>query len=1034
MGLSDIAVRRRIAMLMLTLVVALFGIIAVTRLGLDFFPEMEYPLVSVVTSYGQASPEEVEEHITKPLETVVATVTNVKSVKSISREGLSVIMVEFNWGTDLDFAAQDVREKIALVEQWLPEDADKPSVFKFNMADMPIMVYACVGMENTQVLRDFLDDNVAPRLERLEGVASVFVLGGLQKEIQVVLHRDRLEAHSVSIQQVIQALRGANLNLSGGHIVRGTSEHALRVTGKFKSLSEIEDTVVSVSEGGVVRVRDVADVYLGYKERRSLTRANREESVMMAVMKQSGENTATVTDKVKAEVETMYKEGYIPESVKMYPVMDQGHIIHKITSHSMENALVGALLATLLLFVFLLNWRPTFAIAVAIPLSVLATFFALWLAGYTLNMVTILGLALCVGMMVDCSIVVIENIFRHLEEGKNRFDAARIGTKEVMLAVTASTFTNMAVFVPLLTVPGITAQLARPLAVTVCIGIFMSLVVSITLVPAIAATLFRRGKGKHYVTAGRLFSRVREAYKRALRKALANRWKVIGGALLLFCLAIFVASQLGMTFIPKSDIPMLVMEVRMPVGTPLEETDALVRRIEDVALAQKEAKYVMAMVGRSEMGKQDVGLGFAPADVYEADVMIRLVDKEERERSADEIKEAIREAIPESNAKIKFMDISTAMLAVGAEAPIEIKVLGKDINALERICKEIYRRTKNVEGFVDVDHSFREGRPEITIRPDRERAEQIGIPVFLIGDAVTAAVEGKVASIYRVGGEEIDIRVRLAEEDRDTIEDIKSLPLVSVAGGMLIKLEQVADVGTGRGTEKILREEQMRKGMVTGDTLGRDLGSIVEDIKRIVADLEEPGYLIEFGGSYELMQETFYWLSIALIISVILIYMIMAAQFESFSHPLIVMFTVPLGIIGAVFGLAVLGAEVSVVAMLGAVVLAGIVVNNAIVMIDFVNRLRKEGMEKHEALVEGASVRLRPILITSLTTILGMIPLALSRTQGHEMRNPFGAAVAGGLLFAMVLTLFVIPCIYSVIDRISFKISKKAKELFHGDE
>lgn len=1034
MGIADVAVRRRVTMLMLSLVVALFGLIALTRLGLDFFPELEYPMVSVVTTYGQAASEEVEEHITKHIEEMVATVKNVKSVRSFSSEGLSVVQVEFNWGTNLDFAAQDIREKIGLIEEYLPEEADKPLVVKFNPADMPILVYACTGMENTQVLRDFLDDVVKPRLERLEGVASAVVMGGLEKEIEVRLHRDRLEAHGVSLNQVINALRGANLNLSGGHIIRGATEYTIRVVGKFQSLEQIRNTVVGFGRMGCVRVRDVGDVILGYKEQRDLMRCNRQPGVVLIIMKQSGANTASVSDRVKAEVDRMYEEGYLPQDVKMYPVMDQGHVIHRITGNAMSNAIVGAILAIILLYIFLLNWRPTFAIAVAIPLSVLATFFILWAMGYTLNMVTIMGLALCVGMMVDCSVVVIENIFRHLEAGKGRFEASRIGTNEVILAITASTFTNMAVFLPLLIVPGITAQLARPLAVTVCVGLLMSLVVSITLVPAIAATLFRQEKGKSYVTAGRIFTKIRETYKKILRKVLANRWKVIFATFFLFCLSLFVASRLGTTFLPESDIPVLIANVRFPVGTPLKVTDGFVRKFEDVVLAQPEVKYVGVMIGRSRVGKHDVAMGWGATDVHEAMLFIRLVDKEERERTAFQIREAIRSALPRSDAKITFRDMRTAMLQMGTETEVEIKVLGKDLSTIERLCKEIHRRIEPIEGLVDVDHTFREGKPEIVIRPRREKAEELGLAVSLIADAVTAAAEGKVATIFRGGSEEIGVRVRLAPEDRDTIEKIAALPVASFAG-RLLHLGQVADIAIGRGPTKILRENQIREGKVLGATHKRDLGSVMADIKKVIAGMEKPaGYFIEYGGSYELMQETFFWLSIAFLISVLLVYMVMAAQFESFSHPFVVMFTVPMGIIGAVFGLAIVGGEISMIAMLGVVVLAGIVVNNAIVMIDFVNQMKARGMERYEALIEGAALRLRPILITSLTTILGMVPMALSRTQGHEIRNPFGAAVAGGLLFGMVLTLFVIPCIYSVVDHISSKVTQKARKILHGSE
>jgi len=1036
MGLADVAVKRRVAMLMLTLVVALFGGIAFMDIGLDFFPELEYPLVSIITTYGASSSEEVEEYVTRPIETVVSTVSGAKSVKSTSSEGVSVVMVEFTRGTNLDFAAQDVRDKIAQVEEFLPSGIGKPLVVKFNIADMPVLVYGCTGLENTKVLRDFIDDVVRPRIERIEGVASAFVLGGLEEEIQVALHRDRLEAYNVSVQQVLQAISAANANLSGGHIEKGVTEYTIRVPALYDSLDEIKNTVIAVGQSGTVRLRDVADVTLGYKEMRSIHRANKENAVMFAIMKQSGGNTATVTDRVKAEIDRMYKEKYIPDTVKLLPVLDQGDIIHRVTSYTMDNAISGAVLAIVILYLFLLNWRPTFAIAVSIPLSVLATFLALWLFGYTLNMVTLAGLALCVGMMVDCSVVVIENIFRHLEEGKDRFTAAAVGTKEVLLAITASMFTNMAVFVPLVMVSGITAQLARPLAVTICIGLIMSLMVSVTLVPAIAATFFRSGVGggKGYKTAGRIFGKVRDAYKRALIFVLAHRWKFIGGVVLLFAFSLFVATRLGTTFMPKSDTPFLIMQVRMPVGTPLEETDALLCKIEDIMLSQEEIKCVMVMAGRSTTGARDYASGFGATDVHEGTVFARLKHVEERKRSAEEVKEAIRRQLPKTNGRIIFVDTSTMMLSLGVEAPVEIKVFGKDIAVIERITKEIFEKVQSVKGLVDIDHTFRQGKPELLIKLKRERAEESGLPVALVADVVKTLAEGKVATTFRKGGEEIDIRVRMAEDDRKTIDDIKALPVASLAG-TLLRLDQVAQVDTGYGPVKILREERNKKGMVTGDIKDRDMGSVIADIQNIVDRIEKPsGYFVTYGGTYQTMLETFRSLLFAFVISIIIIYMIMAAQFESFSHPFVIMFTVPFGLIGAIFALALIGAEISTPAFLGIVIMAGIVVNNAIVMIDFVTQLRAKGVEKHQALVEGAALRLRPILITSLTTILGMAPLAFSKTQGHEMRNPIGASVAGGLLFAMILTLFVIPCIYSIVDSVSFRLTRKAKEVLHGNE
>ena len=1021
MTLPEFSVKRKITILMMILIIVLFGSIAFSRLGLDMMPELEYPAVSVVTTYEGVSSEDIENLITKPIEGVVSSIKNVKNVSSTSQEGVSAVVVEFEWGVTLDFAAQDVREKLSWITDYLPDDADSPLVVKFNTSDYPILYYGVTGMEDTRTLRKYLIDNIKPRLERLEGVASVYVMGGLEREINVFVDRDKLGAFNISMGQVIDRLARENVNVSGGHVDKRNMEYLVRTMGEYKDIEAIRNTVVAMHGSTSVYVRDVATVTDTFKEIRNYGRTNKKPSIIMMVMKQSGKNTVTVIDGVKETLHDL--EGRIPADIVFYPVMDQGRLIKRITRNTGSNAVAGAILAIIMVFAFLWNWRPTVTIGLAVPLSLVTTAIGIYAFDYTLNIMTLGGMALGVGMLVDNAVVVIENTFRHLEEGKGRAEAAIVGAQEVGMAITASTVTTISVFLPMALAGGIAGRLARPMAVTITLALLASLFVALTIVPMLSSVFFRIKANNNATKRGthRLFAGVRTVYAALLRRALQHRLLVIALTVLLLVTSMSAIPLIGTEFMPKGDFPILALKAELPVGTSLDETNEIIRRVENTILDQPETIFLASFIGLSRESKFDIAWGTGAADVNEALIYARLADKEMRVRPAEEIRDQIRQRIPRiEGAKFDFYDMGQMMMGstAGSNSPLAIKVFGKDLQVLKSITDGFARKIGTVEGLRDIDTTLKLGKPELQIRVDREKASRVGLTVGHIAETVKAAMLGVVSTKYRIGGDEYNIRVRFRDFDRQSVEDVRNITVVTPAGGRL-PLYQVAQIVPEKGPVKISREDQERKVTVTANTLGRDIGSIVADIKEIESTITIPeGYFIEYGGTYKDMKSAFSSLFWALIVSVVLIYMVMAAQFESLRHPLVIMFTGPLSFIGVVFGLFAFQKTLSVPAFMGVIILAGVVVNNGIVMIDYINRLRKGGVKAFDAVVEGASVRLRPILITSFTTIFGMLPMALSQTQGSELRSPMAIAVAAGLIFSTLLTLFVIPVVYSIFDRI----------------
>jgi HAE1 family hydrophobic/amphiphilic exporter-1 len=1026
MKIPEFSVNRRVTTAMLAMILVVLGFIAFTSLGLDFFPDIEFPTVSVVTTYSGASSEDIENTITRPLEQIINTISRVKEVDSMTTEGASVIMVEFEWGTNLDFGAQDIRDQIGLYRNFIPEDASDPLVVKFNLGQMPIIFGGITADRPTLELKEIIEDEVAPRLERIDGVAAAQVFSMDTREILVAVDKAALESRNISLDQILMALSMENLNLPAGRVTERHSEYLLRTMGEFKKLDDIRNTIIgSTQTDRPIYLTDVAEVRDTLKDTSLISRTQGEKAVFYFISKRSGANTVTTAQAVNRELDRILPT--LPPDVIFHPFMDQADMIQSVVRRTGNNALVGGILAIFFIFVFLRNWRPTLTIALAIPLSVITTFIAFYLAGYTINLLTLGGLALGIGMLVDNAVVVIENIFRHMEEGKKREEAAKKGASEVGMAITASTLTTIAVFFPMVFAQGITGRLTRGLALAIAFSLLASLFVALTVVPMVASVLFKannrlnnEGKTQRKIQ----FEKARSFYRRILQWTLQHRALVLGGTLGLLVLSFAIVPFLGTEFMPAMDREMIMLQVKMPVGTSLEETNRVVTMVEKLMAQEPEVVNVSVQVGsQAEENPADMAGGMSTTGSHEGLLWVGLTPLRERALSDVEVMEKIRSKLPQlKDVKFEALDIGQAMMG-GATAPVEIKIFGKEIGILKQIGDNIVDRIRDVEGLRDVTHSLAEGKPEYHISIDRERASRMGLKVSQVGNSIQAATLGKVATRFREGNEEIDIRVRLEEKFRDSMEDIKNIPIMTPLNTM-VSLGEVATITQREGPIRINRENQARVITVSGNIAGRDLGSVVRDIRARIADVESglpAGYFTEFGGQYEQMQEAFIIMAGAFALATLLVYMIMASQFESFRHPFVIMFTIPLGIIGVILALLVSGKPVSLPVLIGFIMLGGIAVNNGIVMVDYINQLKRRGEEKKEAILQACAVRLRPVLITAFTTILGMMPMALSVSEGAEMRAPMAVTVVGGLVATTLLTLFVIPIIYSLFDRVKFK-------------
>ncbi|MFO7611608.1 MAG: efflux RND transporter permease subunit [Clostridia bacterium] len=1023
MNLSRFSVNRPITALMMTFVIILLGVVALTNLQMDLFPDINLPYAIVSTSYSGAGPEEVENIVTRTIETAMATVSNIKTISSTSGDGSSLVILEFNQDTDMDVVMLEMRERLDMISPYLPDGVSSPMLIKFDMNLIPMMGYS-VSYDDSDMWATtrWAEDVLKPRLEKIDGVASVSISGGIEKEIRITPDKAKMESLGISEQMLSQMITANNLNLPGGKITDGSTEYSVRTLGAFQSLDDLKSvSFFSRTLMKPVELKDFAEVTYDNINTRTYSRVNGRDSITISLQKQSDYNTVEVAGRVKDEI-SLIEEEYTGASLVL--TLDQSQYTKLMVNNVGLNGLIGAILAVIILFVFLKDIRATFIIGVAIPISLLAAFILIYFAGITLNIVSMGGLALGIGMLVDNSIVVIENIYRLRTQGLGMKKAAIKGASTIAGAITASTLTTVSVFLPVVFISGFTADIFREMALTVSISLLASLFIALTLVPMIASKTLRADKSKHH----QVISALTRFYSGALGWSLKRRALVLVIALLVFGGSVYGVLGMGMEYFPESDQGQLSVSVELPKGSDYKDTVAIVSEIEEILQSYEEVNITSASV-LSKGGAFGFGGSGGGADTGTLTVV--LVPKADRSMSTSEFADDLRNRLKGvEGANIFVSAIDNPGMAMLGGSSVTVEIQGDDLMELDAMAEDIKRIFDETEGISESETSLDSSAPEVAILPVESKMAMGGITTYQLANAVSNSLQGLGVTSVRLDNNDVTVRIMQPDEFVfDTIGDIR----IPTALGTEVSLKDVAVVEIRDGVTSIQRESQQRLVTVTGKlSEGYDPGSVGRALQDRIDDYEhDDSYTIKLAGTNEEIAEAFDSLLFALAIGIVLVYMIMAAQFESLIHPFIIMFSIPLAFTGAFLGLLSTGNPLSVPAFIGMIVLAGIVVNNGIVLVDYINRLRREGRRKDDAILEAGPVRLRPILMTVVTTILALVPMSLGLGEGTEMTTPLAITVIGGLIFSTILTLLVIPVMYSLIAGRD-KPSKKKKNRNKG--
>ncbi len=1022
MKIVNFSTRRPVSIVIIVSVILILGFFSFSRTSVDLLPEMNFPMAAVITSYAGAGPEEVESQITKTLEGSLNSLSGVTELQSTSSDGSSVVLLMFDWGTNMDSAMLDIRENISFIESFLPDGAGKPMVVKMDPNMMPILQIGVSGGDLEQ-LQDIAEDVIEPRLSRIPEIASVYITGGNVRQISVEVDPVKLENHNLSLSQVTSVLQAENFNMSGGQYEQGQRKYYVRNLQQFQSTKDIEDVRILTATGQAIRLGDIAIVKDGYEEVTQYTRVNGEPAVGIHCMKQTGANTVAASKQALAELDKIQQE--LNLDLKIDVVMDQAEYIRMSIQNTEKMILEGALLAILVIFLFLRNWRSTFIIFLSIPISIITTFILMYFTNSTVNLITMGGLALGVGRIVDDSIVVFENIYRHRQMGEPRMQAAQNGASEVGGAVIAATLTIIAVFAPIAYVQGLTSILFRPLAITICCAILASLFVSLTIIPLLASRMLtdetmeklaklNLGEGKHVGDRfGRWLDGLSEKYSQLLQVALKRRRRVIVSVTLIMVASLALVPVIGAEFMPAMDTGEISVNIEMDKGSSINSTDEVSLEVEERLRAIPEVDLIFASVGSSSVMLMGSGSHTDVSTMY-----VKLCPRNQRSTDVNEMTEEIRQTladIPGAKIEVGVMDNASMMSGGGA---ISVQVRGDDLDVLKDLSAQIAEVVQKVPGTREVVSSLTDGSPELQIHIDRDKAAAYGLTPIQVSSTINAAMQGTVATQYRVEGEEVDIRVKLSGDELKDIDYLKNLTL-SNALGMQVKLSQIAFFKVEQGPISIDRQDQVRIANINGSLLNRDLKSVMDDIQAGVNKIELPsGYVVEYAGQNQQMMDTFADLALALILAIILVYAVMAVQYESFFNPFVIMFSLPTALTGIILSLFITGRSLSVPAFIGIIMLVGVAVSNAIVFVDYLKQQLEKGMERDEAIIETGRVRLRPILMTAFSTILAMLPLALGLGEGGEYQAPLATVVIGGLLVSTLITLVLVPVVYSVLDDI----------------
>ncbi len=1010
--MTRFAIRHPVAVAMAAIALVSTGFVSLSRLPVDLMPAIDFPSISVVTSYTDVAPEEMESLITRPIEQAVATIEGVSELEARSSEGRSQVSLRFPWGSSLDAAMNDVRANVERVRGRLPEEADVPVVYKFDISATPVMYLSLEGDRPPKEMRAFAEEVVQVRLEQVTGVARVDVRGGQRREYPVELDAGKLTEMRISPTAVIEALARENQDVPGGDVLEGGRELLVRNPGRFGGEEDIERVVVAWRNGAPVTVGDVARVRDGFEEPRSYVRANGRDGIRLAVAKQAGANTVEVAADARRAIQRL--EADYPD-VRVRVIVDSSIYIRDSVRNVEIGVGVGAILAVVVLLLFLRDLRSTLVVAVSIPISVMATFMLMDLAGHTLNLITFGGLALGLGMLVDGAIVILENIVRYRERGLSPFAAAARGAEEVRAPVIAGTVTTLAVFVPVLFIEGFARVFFGALAVVVCFALLCALVVALTLVPVLAARLPAPRPLEQQPAWARLsaavMAKVEAIYGHLLGGALAHPWLTVFIALLLLGGSLALSGTIGRELMPMGDEGVVSVSGKMPVGTPLEGSLEVCRQAEDIVLQEvPELEDLLSVAGASGW--------WSSAGANSFRMQLRLA--EDRQRTSEEVATALRDPlgqIPDLRPRIRATEGFWLFRYLrGGGERLEIEIRGHDLDEADRLTAAVMELMEETEGVTDVRASREQGLPELRMTVDREKAQAMGLSSAAVRQTVKTYLLGSEATRVLKDGEEYAVRVRLPESERRRVDQLRDMPVVSPTGEVA-SLGRLVSFEHEEGPLAIERKDQTRVVTVSAGFEGGSLSEVTERLRpRLQALPRDDGFDVVVAGESVQQKGTFAQMGLGLLLALALVYMVMAAQFESLRHPLVIMGAVPFAGVGAILALLLTGTTLNVYSYLGLIVLAGIVVNNAIVMVDLVNRLRREeGLGRREALMTGAQRRLRPILMTTLTTVLALLPVAIGTGHGGELQAPLARVVVGGLLVSTAVSLLLVPVLYQAL-------------------
>lgn len=1015
MFLSDVSVKRPVLATMITLALIFFGILGYQRVGIDLYPQVDFPMVTITTTLFGAAPEVMDTDVTDPIEEQVNTIEGVKHISSTSGYGFSQVVVEFELYRDIESAVQDVRAKVDLAKRKLPTDIDPPIIDKLDINARPILWLSMTGNQPSQRLGMLADEVLRPQLESIKGVGSIMLGGVAKREIRIWIDGKKLEAHRLTSADIAKAMAAKNIELPGGMIESLDREFTVRNLGELKDLSEFNHLIIHYQNGAPIRLKDVGWAEDGTEPVRTFARYNRIPAVGLGVIPRSGANVVEVARGVKEKLSEIQKT--LPQGVTIHISSDVSKFIEEAIVDVQYDVFLGGLLAAAVMFIFLLNVRSTIITAIAIPTSLITSFGIMHWMGFTMNYMTMLALSMMVGVVIDDAVIVLENTYRHMEEGADPIRAAREGTSEIAFAAMASTFSIAAVFIPVAFMGGLIGRFFYQFGVTVAASVIASLIVALVFIPMLCSRFLRveSRHGRLYGFFDRSYQRLENRYRQALTFSLRNRWLIILIAGFIFLGSITILMSLKREFVPKSDEGRFIIRLETPIGSTPYYTDQQLQKAEGLVLSLKETDKVFVALGIGE--RKEVNKGF---------VVVTLRDRKERKRSQQEIMGEMRKRLRDiPGFKAYVEDISPVATSGRRGAPLQVDIKGPEMKKLEMVSNQIVKEMMMRPGIVDVSSDLELTKPEARVLIDRNKASDLGVDIREISSAVQQLIGGQEVSKFKdtERAKRYDVRMRLIRDQRMNPQDITELSIRTPKGG-LIKLSQIVEVEEGIGPNLINRKDRQRSATLYADTAeGKVLGEAILEAEALIKKYLPPGYSYGFTGQAEAFRESFQYLVMALIQAIIIIYMVLAMQFNSFLHPLTVMLALPLSTAGAFGALYVTGDTLSIMSMIGMITLTALVSKNSILLVDYTNKLRERGMERNQAVVQAAPVRLRPILMTAVTTMLGILPVALGYSAGGEVRAGMGRATFGGMFVSTLLTLFVVPVAYTLFDDLKNKFS-----------